>query len=498
MQSRKEITDAVHDVDERYKHIASIEDWWESGHRMNESILLSGYAGKDVWKALDVLDEVTVGKRILNIGVGMGYCTNDMVKQGAIVHALDISTTALKKVEHITERTWLPQQLPELPNGYFDLAVSHLVAQHMSDADLIHQIKHVLPGLKRGGFFAIQIANSRKPDYEYSDDLYNQKWGAVLRTVDKVQQIIAEANGSVAWMELIGSFPQYGAGWYGVHIIKNAPGELEAYHAARLAKKMSRISEADGDFYLQSGVVGKAFDQYVMSADHDPNNRTVQRKIAEVLYHQGKKTQSLETFMKLHRGDRSNTDLLVWIGQILIELGKPVRAYEVFIEFLQELSIQHSLPAVTGHPLVKDGLEAFGDVCFSAELPMLSNSIYRVAAPLFPAGYFDSRSDQEHRITESQPLTLSETEIKLNLARLAMETSRTEIANALLTSVLNTDRENVAALIDFGVLSVMEQKIEQADTYFLQALELDPENEIALENHRYTSRSLREEQLHTA
>ncbi len=221
MNLSEELTDRLTKVDESRKKISSLKDWWETNHQEDEPFLLSGTPGKDVWKELNILDDITANKKILNIGVGLGYCTKEMAAIGATVHALDISTAALQRVQNFVKGTWLPDQLASLPENYFDLAISHLVAQHMSDADLIDQIKSVVRSLKPGGFFAIQISFAKQKDYQFAESFDVQKWGGVHRSLYQINDLVNKAEGQIGWVDIIGDFPEFEVGWYGVHIIKN-------------------------------------------------------------------------------------------------------------------------------------------------------------------------------------------------------------------------------------------------------------------------------------
>jgi len=63
---------------------------------------------------------------ILNIGVGKGYCTQNLAALGCRVSVLDISCAALNKVKNITAGTYLANALHKIPKNHFDIAISFL------------------------------------------------------------------------------------------------------------------------------------------------------------------------------------------------------------------------------------------------------------------------------------------------------------------------------------------------------------------------------------
>ncbi len=173
----------------------SIEDWWNQHHAANHAFWLSGYRGVNVWQPLEIMNYIRPGKVVLNIGIGLGYCTQDLVSQQAVVHVLDISTVALEKVKPIVAGTWLPGQLDELPSNYFDLAISHLVTQHMNDQDLRDQLQAVIRGLKPDGIFAMQFAfaKSYNPATHYTVE--DAKGGGVCRTLCQMETLVNAGGG---------------------------------------------------------------------------------------------------------------------------------------------------------------------------------------------------------------------------------------------------------------------------------------------------------------
>lgn len=202
----------------------TVEQWWDECRTDSQyAFWLTGSQGSNVWSSLEIEDRIAPGRQVLNIGVGEGYCTRELAERGCHVHALDISRIALEKIRDCVDATWSPSDLSRLPSDTFDLAISHLVAQHMCDADLSEQFHEVVRSLKSDGIFALQFAFRLDGDEDQIEQTsLNMKTGSICRSLEKVSRLVADANGQIVWQKKIGLFPEQGSGWYGIHIAKQA------------------------------------------------------------------------------------------------------------------------------------------------------------------------------------------------------------------------------------------------------------------------------------
>lgn len=225
-QSEKELEVRLRSqLQQSEKEAESVQQWWDKCHSNagDFDFWLSGSSGNDVWSSLKIEDRIRPGQKLLNIGVGKGHCTRALAERGCQVHALDISPVALAAISNCVVATWLPSQLTQIPSDTFNLAISHLVSQHMSDANLSQQLSEVVRSLDADGVFAMQFAfRLSGNEEEIEETAENIKNGSVCRSLEGMQTMVASAGGRIVWSEKIATFPESNAGWYGIHIKKKA------------------------------------------------------------------------------------------------------------------------------------------------------------------------------------------------------------------------------------------------------------------------------------
>ncbi len=195
-----------------------LQSWWERAHQADHAFWLSGTPGIEVWRCLGVEELVTPGASVLNIGVGLGLCTRHLAERDCLVSAMDISPTALQRVSDVA-RTYLADDMAALPPRAFDLALSHLVAQHMLDQDIQAQMEAVIRALKPTGVFAIQFASWLDDVEDESErSTFDAKRGGMFRTSAKMKDMAARAGGRVLSCAEHSRYPHYAASWHVIHI----------------------------------------------------------------------------------------------------------------------------------------------------------------------------------------------------------------------------------------------------------------------------------------
>lgn len=209
--------------------MTDIKDFWDEAHKKNETLWLTGSNLYYVWTPMNIMDKLTPDIKVLNIGVGMGKDTREIANVSTTVDVLDISQIALDRVKTVTRNQYLSSNINTLPESEYDLAVSHLVTQHMNDDDLLEQLKYVIRSLKLDGIFAMQFAFiDETPEsiiqlnnvYKSVLDIPKNKKGHMFRSLLKMDDMVTECGGNINWVSEQRKFPNIPIKWYYIHIKK--------------------------------------------------------------------------------------------------------------------------------------------------------------------------------------------------------------------------------------------------------------------------------------
>lgn len=180
---------------------SDIKDFWESSHKQKIHRWLTGSSLTQVKKNLDLSELIDTNHLIiLEVGVGLGYCTRELSKNHE-VDALDISIKALKNVEKFCQQTYANSE--KLQSNKYDLIIVHLVIQHMSNISLNNLLIDLIRSLKPNGLLAIQNIVSLD-NYDYTDfdlSLEKEKAGNMVRSLSYMKDIISESGGTVKCSE---------------------------------------------------------------------------------------------------------------------------------------------------------------------------------------------------------------------------------------------------------------------------------------------------------
>ena len=185
---------------------SDIKDFWESSHRQKIQRWLTGSSLNQVKENLNISELVDKNQlTILEVGVGLGYCTYELSKRHKI-DALDISLRALKNVEKYCQKTYITSE--KIQSNKYDLIIVHLVIQHMSNNSLITLLIDLIRSLKPNGLLAIQ--NIVKIDnYDYTDldvNLEKEKSGNMVRSINYMTEIITKGGGIVKSSEYTNTY----------------------------------------------------------------------------------------------------------------------------------------------------------------------------------------------------------------------------------------------------------------------------------------------------
>jgi len=169
-----------------------LEEYWSTEHQTEDSDFVSNSPPTSVLSRHEI--SVTPGETVLDIGVGNGQMAHYLHNESCLVHSMDISPVALEKVKDVAKHCWLVTD--SLPKDTFDLAICHLVAQHVADVDLIPQLENIFQSLKSGKILSIQFASN--PAVVNQNQTYELcRGGGVVRTVEESNGVIERAGGTV-------------------------------------------------------------------------------------------------------------------------------------------------------------------------------------------------------------------------------------------------------------------------------------------------------------
>ncbi len=315
----------------------SVKDWWNYCQD-NNHWYLTGSKGPEVWERLNITDRIYSGALVLNIGVGLGYCTEELVKKGCVVHALDISEVALDRVRDIVVETWLPNQLAELPADTFDLVISHLVTQHMNDEDLLEQLGAVVRSLKPEGIFAMQFAYSLNGKYDlFKPTMPVVKSGGICRSLVKMNSLIEKACGRILWADKIDYYPEWNAGWYGIHIVQHDEyNSLLRNRSSKNTRNIARLFNEDGKdlFNAGEGDIDGAKTAFKHCLELDPEFAYAHNNLGVVYRQQANHERALEHFKKAVSLESENSLFVDNYAKLLESVGMIDEAEDLYSNFL--------------------------------------------------------------------------------------------------------------------------------------------------------------------
>jgi SAM-dependent methyltransferase len=159
--------------------------FWETAHKRNAHLWLTGSDPGEVLRRLDVGDLVRNCRedkgtaRVLDVGVGEGRMARFLSELGVRHDALDISTAAVENIANFCDQGYVSPA--DLPSDRYDLIMHHLVAQHMSHESLKTQLDMLIRALRVDGLIAVQYSAAASLELAALDDEENQKMGSVIR-----------------------------------------------------------------------------------------------------------------------------------------------------------------------------------------------------------------------------------------------------------------------------------------------------------------------------
>ena len=171
-----------------------IEKFWNNAHLINSLESLSGCTYEETVNFLQIKSYLKHEIRVLEVGCGLGYVTEEMSKLGK-VSVLDISESALSRVKLFCESTYLASKSDTLPTNYFDLIICANVVQHVPTSELKRELVDIIKSLKDDGVFAIQFVSIDNVDDVESSTVEDSTAGRLGRSPEFMHRLILDAGG---------------------------------------------------------------------------------------------------------------------------------------------------------------------------------------------------------------------------------------------------------------------------------------------------------------
>jgi len=202
---------------------------WQGHHESGHVPALTGTSFEHVVRYYDLDGILFKGMSVLEIGVGLGLCTKGFYERGCKVFALDICEEAFHRIGDYIVGGYLHASIEQLPEAFVDLAISHLVTQHMSESDILRQFPAVIKSLKPSGVFRVQFAGSDIAEENNvketivgkpADNKVSMLGGRMVRTPEYAEALVNRCGGKVIRTSGTRCFPKYKSYWYWMEVIK--------------------------------------------------------------------------------------------------------------------------------------------------------------------------------------------------------------------------------------------------------------------------------------
>jgi hypothetical protein len=185
------------------KH-ADEDQWWLTGTRLDSLLGFHALSQDDI-----------KNKKVLEIGVGLGTCTQTLYKLADELFCSDISEVALERVKPFSKSQYHTNNIKLIP--LVDIAICHLVFQHCTDSEVTRIINDV--NLTDVGIFSFQFAAIK--DNIIHDNIKKLINDGCLffRSVESIKKIVEKTNKEIIYI----SDPKWWGGknqheWYSIKV----------------------------------------------------------------------------------------------------------------------------------------------------------------------------------------------------------------------------------------------------------------------------------------
>ena len=184
------------------------KDFWETEHRGNTG-WLTGTSFESLLQQFALALSNIQGKKVLEIGVGRGHCTESFKEFAGELYCCDISEGALDKVRSMAKEVYQTADISQAPT--VDLAISHLVFVHCTDNEMLRIINDI--NLTEGGRFMFQVSGLK--DSILTDQAKTtlvDDGSHFFRSIEETKDIINRSNKE--FVSIVGPNDILHAGWF--------------------------------------------------------------------------------------------------------------------------------------------------------------------------------------------------------------------------------------------------------------------------------------------
>lgn len=184
------------------------KDFWETEHRGNTG-WLTGTSFESLLKQFALTLSDIQGKKVLEIGVGRGHCTESFKEFAGELYCCDISEGALDKVRSMAKEVYQTADIVQAPQ--VDLAISHLVFVHCTDDEMLRLINDI--NLNEGGRFMFQVSGLKNGILtDQAKTTLVDDGSHFFRSIEETKDIINRSNKE--FVSIVGPNDILHAGWF--------------------------------------------------------------------------------------------------------------------------------------------------------------------------------------------------------------------------------------------------------------------------------------------
>ena len=173
------------------------KDFWDTKHQASDRFWLTGSSLGGIMSFHKLTEEDIRNKKILEIGVGLGNLSKELVNYTDELICCDISENALSNVSDKVTKKYLTTDLNKIEP--VDLAICHLVFQHCTDEEIERIINDVV--LTDKGTFTFQFAYLRDNEPPNQNVMNLIKLGSHhFRGLKHIQEMVDKAGKEITWV----------------------------------------------------------------------------------------------------------------------------------------------------------------------------------------------------------------------------------------------------------------------------------------------------------